>query len=192
MGVEASRQFLVSSLTLFSPTFVTPPMLISLLPFTFSSIMGIRKRPASTQALHGFHTTCCKTHLHLLLEERLWWPCLKQKSSTSLCSLHNDLECVLLDSFCECYVRHHEDLNKVRLVFWWIASNGKSLFLSVLLWWLSLKQAQLILSVIPGKSDSNGPKSFFIVDIFIKTSENKIQAPDKVELQTLSALKAPW
>lgn len=149
MGVEASRQFPVSSWTLSSPTFATPPTLVPLVTFMFSSIVGMMKRPASTQALHGHHTMCCKAHLYLLLAERHWRPFLKQKSSTSLHSLHSDLDCVLLDSLCECYVGHREDLNEVRLVFWWVVSNGKSPSLSVLLQWLSLKAAQLILSVIP-------------------------------------------
>ena len=149
MGVKASRQFLICSWPLSSPMFATPPMLIPLLTFTFSSIVGMMKRPASTQALHGLCTMCCKAHLHLLLAERHWWPFSKQKSSTSLYSPHSDLGCVLLGSLCECYVGHCEDLNKVRLVFWWVVSNGKSPSLSVLLQWLSFKAAQLIPSVIP-------------------------------------------
>lgn len=149
MGIDASRQFLVSPWTLSSPVFATPPMLIPLLTFTFSSMVGMMKRPASIQALCGLRTMCCKAHLHLLLVERHWWPFSKQKFSTSLFPLHSDLDCVLLDSLCECYVGHREDLNKVRLVFWWVVSNGKSPSLSVLLRWLSFKAAQLIPSIIP-------------------------------------------
>lgn len=144
-----SRQFLVSSSTLSSSEVCYPSHAYAPSNFTFFSIVGMMKRPASSQALHGLHAMCCKAPLHLVLAERHWWPSSKQKSSTSLYLPHSDLDCVLLDSLCEWHVGHREDLNKVRLVFWWVVSNGKSPSLSVLLRWLSFKAARLIPSVIP-------------------------------------------
>lgn len=136
MGVKMNRQFLVSSWTLSSPVFPTPLILIP------SSNFYILK-PCVVSALYVAGPTC------IFPCEWQWWLFSKQKSSTSLHSPHSDLDCVLLDSLCEWLFGHHEDLNEVRLVLWWVVSNGKSPSLSVLLRWLSFKAAKLIPSVIP-------------------------------------------